>query len=130
MLVDRSTNTGRKCCYAGSCLQPGGKKLCRLWDFANANQILEHVNAMMTNGICPATKIQKIEQELWTLNLKGDDIEAYNDRFHKLVLMCPELVSTESKKIEKYIRGFPKRIKGKQSLLQSFVTLNEAINMP
>ncbi|GJS90748.1 putative reverse transcriptase domain-containing protein [Tanacetum coccineum] len=53
-----------------------------------------------------------MEQELWTLTLKGDDIEAYSNHFHELVLMCPELVSTESKKIEKYIRGFPERIKG------------------
>ncbi|GJT25743.1 putative reverse transcriptase domain-containing protein [Tanacetum coccineum] len=48
----------------------------------------------------PATEIQRMEQELWTLTLKGDDIEAYSNRFHELVLMCPELVSTESKKIE------------------------------
>ncbi|GJS14166.1 putative reverse transcriptase domain-containing protein [Tanacetum coccineum] len=54
-----------------------------------------------------------MEQELWTLTLKGDDIEAYNNRFHELVLMCPELVSTEKKKIEKYIRGFLEGIKGK-----------------
>ncbi|GKB52446.1 putative reverse transcriptase domain-containing protein [Tanacetum coccineum] len=40
------------------------------------------------------------------------DIEAYNNRFHELVLMCPELVSTVKKKIEKYIRGFPEGIKG------------------
>ncbi|GJS14329.1 hypothetical protein Tco_0408801 [Tanacetum coccineum] len=32
-----------------------------------------------------------------------DDIEAYSNRFHELVLICPELVSTENKKIEKYI---------------------------
>ncbi|GKE97553.1 hypothetical protein Tco_0020904, partial [Tanacetum coccineum] len=41
-----------------------------------------------------------MEQELWTLTLKGDDIEAYNNRFHKLALMCHELVPTEKKKIE------------------------------
>ncbi|GJV60055.1 hypothetical protein Tco_1466155 [Tanacetum coccineum] len=40
-----------------------------------------------------------MEQELWTLTLKGDDIEAYNNRFHELALMCSELVPTE-KKIE------------------------------
>ncbi|GJT22866.1 putative reverse transcriptase domain-containing protein [Tanacetum coccineum] len=71
-----------------------------------------NVIAMMTTEYCPATEIQRMEQELWTLTLKGDDIEAYSNHFHKLVLMCPELVSTESKKIEKYIRGFPERIKG------------------
>ncbi|GJX94805.1 putative reverse transcriptase domain-containing protein [Tanacetum coccineum] len=42
-----------------------------------------------------------MEQELWTLTLKGDDIEAYNNHFHELALMCPELVPTEKKKIER-----------------------------
>ncbi|GJZ71645.1 putative reverse transcriptase domain-containing protein [Tanacetum coccineum] len=83
---------------------------------------------MMTTEYCPATKIQKMEQELWTLTLKGDDIEAYSNRFHKLVLMCPELVSTENKKIEKYIRGFPERIKGNITFSKP-ATLHEAINM-
>ncbi|GJT79167.1 putative reverse transcriptase domain-containing protein [Tanacetum coccineum] len=77
---------------------------------ANANQIpWSNVKAMMTTEYCPATEIEKMEQELWTLTLKGDDIEAYSNRFHELVLMCPELVPTEKKKIEKYICGFPGR---------------------
>ncbi|GJR87721.1 hypothetical protein Tco_0211732 [Tanacetum coccineum] len=63
-----------------------------------------------------------------TLTLKGDDIEAYSNRFNELVLMCPELVSTESKKIEKYIRGFPERIKGNITSSKP-ATLHEAINM-
>ncbi|GJV38471.1 putative reverse transcriptase domain-containing protein [Tanacetum coccineum] len=96
---------------------------------ANANQIpWSNVKAMMTTEYCPATEIQRMEQELWTLTLKGDDIEAYSNRFHELVLMCPELVSTESKKIEKYIRGFPERIKGNITSSKP-ATLHEAINM-
>ncbi|GJS28754.1 putative reverse transcriptase domain-containing protein [Tanacetum coccineum] len=96
---------------------------------ANANQIpWSNVKAMMTTEYCPATEIQRTEQELWTLTLKGDDIEAYSNRFHELVLMCPELVSTESKKIEKYIRGFPERIKGNITSSKP-ATLHEAINM-
>nr|GEZ43509.1 hypothetical protein [Tanacetum cinerariifolium] len=96
---------------------------------ANANQIpWSNLKAMMTTEYCPATKIQKIEQELWTLTLKGDDIEAYNNRFHELALMCPELVLTERKKIEKYVRGFPERIKGNITSLKP-VTLHDAINM-
>ncbi|GJW89368.1 putative reverse transcriptase domain-containing protein [Tanacetum coccineum] len=80
---------------------------------ANANQIpWSNVKAMMTTEYCPATEIEKMEQELWTLTLKGDDIEAYSNHFHELVLMCPELMPTESKKMEKYIRGFPEGIKG------------------
>ncbi|GJR88701.1 putative reverse transcriptase domain-containing protein [Tanacetum coccineum] len=69
-----------------------------------------------------------MEQELWTLTLKGDDIVAYNNRFYELVLMCPELVSTKNKKIEKYIRGFPKRFKGNITSSKP-ATLHEAIIM-
>nr|GFB88551.1 hypothetical protein [Tanacetum cinerariifolium] len=55
---------------------------------ANANQIpWSNLKAMMTNEYCPTTEIQKMEQELWTLTLKGDNIEAYNNRFHDLALI-------------------------------------------
>ncbi|GJU01741.1 putative reverse transcriptase domain-containing protein, partial [Tanacetum coccineum] len=94
---------------------------------ANANQIpWSNVKAMMTTEYCLATEIQNMEQELWTL--KGDDIEAYSNRFHELVLMCHELMSTENKKIEKYIRGFPERIKGNITSSKP-ATLHDAINM-
>ncbi|GJV46668.1 putative reverse transcriptase domain-containing protein [Tanacetum coccineum] len=83
---------------------------------------------MMTTEYCPATEIQRMEQELWTLTLKGDDIEAYNNRFHELALMCPELVPTKKKKIEKYVRGFPERIKGNITSSKP-ANLHEAINM-
>ncbi|GJR72957.1 putative reverse transcriptase domain-containing protein [Tanacetum coccineum] len=93
------------------------------------NQIpWSNVKAMMTTKYCPATEIQRMEQELWTLTLKGDDIEAYNNRFHELVFMCPELVSTKKKKIEKYIRGFPEEIKGNVTSSKP-ATLHDAINM-
>nr|GFC94180.1 reverse transcriptase domain-containing protein [Tanacetum cinerariifolium] len=69
-----------------------------------------------------------MEQELWTLTLKGDDIEAYNNHFHELALMCPEFVPTKRKKIEKYGREFPERIKGNITSSKP-TTLHDAINM-
>nr|GEV37285.1 putative reverse transcriptase domain-containing protein [Tanacetum cinerariifolium] len=48
-----------------------------------------------------------MEQELWTLTLKGDDIEAYNNRFHELALMCPDLVPNKKKKIERAYAAAP-----------------------
>ncbi|GKA53032.1 hypothetical protein Tco_0746347 [Tanacetum coccineum] len=69
-----------------------------------------------------------MEQELWTLTLKGDDIEAYNNHFHELALMCPELVPTERKKIGKYVREDSRRIKGNITSLKP-ATLHDAINM-
>nr|GEV54333.1 putative reverse transcriptase domain-containing protein [Tanacetum cinerariifolium] len=95
----------------------------------NANRIpWPEFKTMMTTEYCLTTKIQRMEQELWTLTLKEDDIEAYNNCFHELALMCPELVSTEKKKIEKYIRGFPERIKGNITSSKP-ATLHDAINM-
>ncbi|GJT11559.1 putative reverse transcriptase domain-containing protein, partial [Tanacetum coccineum] len=89
---------------------------------------VEEDKTMMTAEYCPAIKIQRMEQELWTLTLKGDDIEAYNNHFHDLALMCPELVPTKKKKIEKYVRGFPERIKGNITSSKP-ATLHDVINM-
>ncbi|GKE16095.1 putative reverse transcriptase domain-containing protein, partial [Tanacetum coccineum] len=95
----------------------------------NANRIpWTEFKTMMTTEYCPAIEIQRMEQELWTLTLKGDDIEAYNNRFHELALMCPELVPTEKKKIERYVHGFPERIKGNITSSKP-ATLHDAINM-
>nr|GFC62909.1 hypothetical protein [Tanacetum cinerariifolium] len=69
-----------------------------------------------------------MEVELWTLTLKRDDIEAYNNRFHELALMCPDLVLNEKKKTERYMKGFPKRIKGNITYLRP-TTLHEAVNL-
>nr|GEX21448.1 putative reverse transcriptase domain-containing protein [Tanacetum cinerariifolium] len=48
-----------------------------------------------------------MEEELSTLTLK----EAYNHRLHELALMCPNLVPNEKKKIERYTKGFPEKLK-------------------
>nr|GEW07831.1 reverse transcriptase domain-containing protein [Tanacetum cinerariifolium] len=69
-----------------------------------------------------------MEEELWTLTLKGDDIKAYNNHFHELALMCPDLVSNEEKKIERYMKGFPERIKGNITSARP-ITLHEVVNL-
>ncbi|GJR45220.1 putative reverse transcriptase domain-containing protein [Tanacetum coccineum] len=74
--------------------------------------------------------IEKVEQVFETCKCAEgrDDIEAYNNRFHELALMCPELVPTEKKKIEKYVRGFLERVKG--NITSSMpATPHDAINM-
>ncbi|GJR40082.1 hypothetical protein Tco_1215766 [Tanacetum coccineum] len=68
------------------------------------------------------------EYEKSRANLDRDDIEAYNNRFHELALMYLKRVPTEMKKIEKYVRGFPERIKGTITSSKP-VTLHDAINM-
>nr|KAJ0227360.1 hypothetical protein LSAT_V11C100046420 [Lactuca sativa] len=66
-----------------------------------------HVN---TTGIDASNSMQweelkrmLLEQELWTLTMKGLEINAYTARFNDLAVMCPALVTPEYKKIERYI---------------------------
>ncbi|GKB25541.1 hypothetical protein Tco_0864942 [Tanacetum coccineum] len=54
--------------------------------------------------------------------------EVYNNCFHELALMCPELVTPEKKKIERYIRGLPERIKVNVTSSKP-ANLHDAINM-
>ncbi|GKE89833.1 putative reverse transcriptase domain-containing protein, partial [Tanacetum coccineum] len=95
----------------------------------NANRIpWNEFKAMMTTEYCQYTEIQRMEQELWTIILKGDDIEAYNNCFHELALMCLDLVTPEKKKIERYIRGQLERVKENVTSSKS-ASLHDAINM-
>ncbi|GJS78625.1 putative reverse transcriptase domain-containing protein [Tanacetum coccineum] len=73
----------------------------------NSNSIpWTEFKTMITMEYWPAVEIQKIEQELWTLTLKG----------------------WITRKIGKYVCGFPERIKGNITSSKP-ATLHDAINM-
>ncbi|GJT60287.1 putative reverse transcriptase domain-containing protein [Tanacetum coccineum] len=69
-----------------------------------------------------------MEHELWNLKVKEFDITAYTKRFHELVQLCPEMVPSERKKIEAYIRGLTDNIKG-TVIGSKPISLNEAVRM-
>nr|GEV00922.1 putative reverse transcriptase domain-containing protein [Tanacetum cinerariifolium] len=50
------------------------------------------------------------------------------ERFHELVLLCPEAVPTKKKKVEAYINGLPENIKGETTLSRP-VNMNEVVRM-
>ncbi|GJX56328.1 putative reverse transcriptase domain-containing protein [Tanacetum coccineum] len=67
----------------------------------NANQIpWSNVKTMMTTEYYPVTKIQKMEQELWSLTVKGDDIKRIQANvtsskpasLHDVINMARELI--------------------------------------
>ncbi|GKA79605.1 putative reverse transcriptase domain-containing protein [Tanacetum coccineum] len=72
------------------------------------------------------TKSKRWTRNLDSRTMKRRTIEAYSNRFHELVLMCPELVPTE-KKIKKYVRGFLEIIKGNITSLKP-ETLHDALH--
>ncbi|GJR90238.1 reverse transcriptase domain-containing protein [Tanacetum coccineum] len=55
---------------------------------------------------------QKIEAEQWNLKVKGTNIVAYTQCFHELALLCPEMVTPETRMIKRYIEGLSQNIKG------------------
>ncbi|GJX06853.1 putative reverse transcriptase domain-containing protein [Tanacetum coccineum] len=94
-----------------------------------ANQIgWTEKKRLLTKEFCPIEEIQRMEHELWNLKVKDFYITAYTKRFHELAQLCLEMVPTERKKIEAYIRGLTDNIKG--TVIGSKPTsLNEAVRM-
>ncbi|GKA54547.1 putative reverse transcriptase domain-containing protein [Tanacetum coccineum] len=80
-------------------------------DAANGTPWTE-VRKWMTEEFCPRSVLQRLEQELYNLKLKGTDIDGYTNRFHELALLCPRMVEPEQVKVEQYIRGLSKNIRG------------------
>ncbi|GJU03764.1 putative reverse transcriptase domain-containing protein [Tanacetum coccineum] len=94
-----------------------------------ANQIgWTEMKRIMTEEFCPVEEVQRMEHELWNLKVKEFDITAYTKRFHELVQLCPEMVPSERKKIEAYIRGLTDNIKG-TVIGSKPISLNEAVRM-
>ncbi|GKA85178.1 putative reverse transcriptase domain-containing protein, partial [Tanacetum coccineum] len=60
----------------------------------------------------PLGEIQKLEIELWNLNVRGNDVPTYTERFQELTLICTKFCANETEKINKYIRGLPDNIYG------------------
>ncbi|GJS01518.1 putative reverse transcriptase domain-containing protein [Tanacetum coccineum] len=80
-------------------------------DAANGTPWTE-VRKWMTEEFCPRSVLKVWEQELYNLKLKGTDIDGYTNRFHELALLCPRMVEPEQVKVEQYIRGLSKNIRG------------------
>ncbi|XP_071740461.1 uncharacterized protein [Rutidosis leptorrhynchoides] len=88
----------------------------------------EEFKQAMISEYCPRNEIQKLEMELWNLKIQGNDITGYTKRFLELSLLCPELVTTEAKKIERYVWGLSKEIQG-NVMSSKPETLQSAIRM-
>nr|GFC02310.1 hypothetical protein [Tanacetum cinerariifolium] len=86
------------------------------------------VRKWMTEEFCPWSVIQRLEQELYNLRMKGMDIDGYTNRFHELALLCPRMVEPEAMKVELYLRGLTKSIRGDVTSSQP-ATINDAVRM-
>ncbi|GJX94872.1 putative reverse transcriptase domain-containing protein [Tanacetum coccineum] len=112
----------------------GAVELCRWFEKTEsvfsisecAERNKNDMKIMMREEFCPPEEIQRMEVELWNLRVKDSNISAYTQRFNKLVLLCPEMVSSKKKKVEAYLRGLPENIKGETTSSRP-VVLNEVV---
>ncbi|GJU29861.1 retrotransposon protein, putative, ty3-gypsy subclass [Tanacetum coccineum] len=69
-----------------------------------------------------------MEDELYNLTVKGNDLKPYVRRFQELAVLCPNMVPNTEKFLEAFIGGLPRSIKGNVTSSKP-QTLEEAINI-
>nr|GEV47224.1 hypothetical protein [Tanacetum cinerariifolium] len=89
------------------------------------NRCFKNMESVFEISKC-AEEDKKMEQELWTLYMKEDDIYGYTNRFYELAVICPTLGTLEYIKIECYVWGLLKRIQGNVTSSMS-ANVHEAI---
>ncbi|GJR60880.1 reverse transcriptase domain-containing protein [Tanacetum coccineum] len=94
-----------------------------------ANQITwTELKRLLTNKYYPRTEIRKMEEELYNLTVKGNDLKPYVRRFQELTVLCPNMVPNNEKLLEAFIGGLPRSIEGNVTASKP-QTLEEAINI-
>ncbi|GJR52544.1 putative reverse transcriptase domain-containing protein [Tanacetum coccineum] len=94
-----------------------------------ANQItLTGLKRLLTNKYYPRTKVRKMEEELYNLTVKGNDLKPYFRKFQELTVLCPNMVPNTEKLLEAFIGGLPRSIEGNVTASKP-QTLEEVINI-
>ncbi|GJR89021.1 putative reverse transcriptase domain-containing protein [Tanacetum coccineum] len=94
-----------------------------------ANQITwTELKRLLTNKYCPRTEVRKMEEELYNLTVKGNDLKPYVRRFQELTVICPNMMPNTEKLLEAFIGGLPQSIEGNVTASKP-QTLEEAINI-
>ncbi|GJX07708.1 hypothetical protein Tco_0195640 [Tanacetum coccineum] len=69
-----------------------------------------------------------MEEELYNLSVKRNDLKPYVRRFQELTTLCPNMVPNNEKLLEAFIGGLPRSIEGNVTASKP-QTLKEAINI-
>ena len=71
----------------------------------------EVLKIMMVNEYCPRSVKQMLEREFRDLIMKGYEVGAYTTSFNELTTICPEMVTPEHLKVQRYIQGLIPQVK-------------------
>ncbi|GJU93639.1 putative reverse transcriptase domain-containing protein [Tanacetum coccineum] len=67
---------------------------------------------LMVEVYCPRNEIQKMEYELWNLNVKNNNLAAHTQRFQELTMLCTKMVLGEEDRVKRFIGGLLDNIQG------------------
>ncbi|GJX01597.1 putative reverse transcriptase domain-containing protein [Tanacetum coccineum] len=147
----RETLVGRKCSYKEfmSC-QPFNFKDCKVkfatgtlteealswWNsFAQPIKIEEaykipwsELKKLLIKKYYPRTKVKKMEDEFYSMTVKGNDLKTYVRTFQELAVLCPTMIPNSEKLIKVFIGGLPRSIEGNVTALKP-QNLDEAITI-
>ncbi|GJR64604.1 putative reverse transcriptase domain-containing protein [Tanacetum coccineum] len=76
-----------------------------------STQPWEDFKKLLMKEYCPDDEIQKLESEFWNHKMVGSNIDGYTARFHELARLVPHMVTLESQRVNRYIRGLAPEIK-------------------
>ncbi|XP_071704700.1 uncharacterized protein [Rutidosis leptorrhynchoides] len=88
----------------------------------------EDIKTSMTAEYCPDNEVKKMEAGLWDLKVIGTDLATYTNRYLELILLCPGMVPTERKKIDRYVKGLSENIQASVHASKP-QTLQDTVNM-
>ncbi|XP_076882749.1 uncharacterized protein LOC143531308 [Bidens hawaiensis] len=66
---------------------------------------------LVPDQFCPPRELDKIEQDFLTLEAGSMTHREYTMKFNKMARLCPDLVTPEAKRINKYVKGLPTDIR-------------------
>ena len=94
------------------------------------------IDAMTWNGLkelvrskfCPENELDKMETNFLKLEAGGMTHQEYTTKFDQMERVVPELVSTDERKVKRYLQGLPKVIR-KQIKLLAPATYKRAVDL-
>ena len=106
------------------------------WDSIQEAYGEQPVDAMTWNGLkelvrskfCPENELDKMETNFLKLEAGGMTHQEYTTKFDQMARVVPELVSTEERKVKRYLQGLPKVIR-KQIKLLAPATYKRAVDL-
>nr|GFB45698.1 reverse transcriptase domain-containing protein [Tanacetum cinerariifolium] len=94
--------------------------------YFNGKEQLASFTGLNKSNLYSLIAVRKLEEELYNLIVKGNDLKTYVRRFQELAVLYPNVVPNTEKLLEAFIEGLPRSIEGNVTASKP-QTLEEAI---